>query len=342
MRDFPLFPDQASTVAADVDALFFFLIAVSTFFGLLIAALLVTFTVRFRRRHADQQGERHPSPLWLELTWSLIPLGIVMVVFVWSARLFFDIHRVPSDAVDVQIVGKRWMWKIQHVTGQREINQLHVPVGVPVRLTLTSEDVIHSFFIPAFRIKKDAVPGRYTTTWFEATEPGTYHLFCAEYCGTKHSEMIGQIVVMEPAAFQAWLAGGAEGVSLADAGERLFEQLACVTCHRADSEGRGPSLEGVFGSEVELANGERVVADAEYVRESIVAPSARITAGYQPVMPTYQGLVSEEGLLQLIAYIQTLGGEEAEAVPAAAGGGAAPATGAATAPASSETEGSTP
>jgi cytochrome c oxidase subunit 2 len=249
-----------------------------------------------------------------------------MVIFVWSARLFFDIHRVPRDAVDVQVVGKRWMWKVQHVTGQREINQLHVPVGVPVRLTLTSEDVIHSFFIPAFRIKKDAVPGRYTSTWFQATEPGTYHLFCAEYCGTKHSAMIGEIVAMEPVEFQAWLAGGAEGVSLADAGEQLFQQLACVTCHRADSEGRGPSLAGVFGSEVRLAGGETVLADAEYVRESIVAPAARITAGYQPVMPTYQGLVSEEGLLQLIAYIETLGGTGAEASPAAAPGGAFPAS----------------
>jgi cytochrome c oxidase subunit 2 len=318
MRDFPLFPEQASTVAADVDALFFFLVAVSTFFGLLIATLLVVFAVRFHRRHEDQHGERLPSPLWLELTWTLIPLGIVMVIFVWSAKLFFDIHRPPRDAIDVQVVGKRWMWKIQHVTGQREINQLHVPVGVPVRLTLTSEDVIHSFFIPAFRIKKDAVPGRYNTTWFEATKPGTYHLFCAEYCGTKHSEMIGEIVVMEPAEFQAWLAGGAEGVSLADAGERLFEQLACVTCHRADSGGRGPSLEGVFGHEVRLVGGETVLADAEYIRESIVTPSARITAGYQPVMPTYKGLVSEEGLLQLIAYIESLGVGQANGAAAPA------------------------
>jgi len=313
MRDFPLFPDQASTVAADVDALFFFLVAVSVVFGLLIAGLLVTFAIRFRRRSRDEHGERHPSPLWLELTWSLIPLAIVMVIFAWSARLFFRIQRVPRDAVNVQVVGKRWMWKIQHITGQREINELHVPVGVPIKLTLTSEDVIHSFFIPAFRVKRDAVPGRYNTTWFEATEPGTYHLFCAEYCGTKHSGMIGRIVVMEPAAFQAWLAGGTEGVSLADAGEQLFQKLACITCHRADSGGRGPNLEGVFGREVKLASGETLIADAEYIRESIVTPSARITAGYQPVMPTFQGLVSEEGLLQLIAYIESLGGGEADA-----------------------------
>jgi len=336
MSDFPLFPSRASTVAGDVDALFFFLVAVSVFFGLLIAVLLVTFTVRFRRRSAGEQGERHPSPLWLELTWSLIPLAIVMVVFVWSAKLFFRIQRVPRDAVNVQVVGKRWMWKIQHITGQREINELHVPVGVPIKLTLTSEDVIHSFFIPAFRIKKDAVPGRYTTTWFQATEPGSYHLFCAEYCGTKHSEMIGRIVVMEPAEFQAWLAGGTEGVSLADAGEQLFQKLACVTCHRADSAGRGPNLEGVFGSQVKLASGETIVADAEYIRESIVTPSARITAGYQPVMPTFQGLVSEEGLLQLIAYIETLGAKQAEgAVAPAAGSGPAP-------PNPSAPDGSTP
>jgi cytochrome c oxidase subunit 2 len=312
MKDFGFFPDAASTYAGDVDALFFFLVALSVVFGLLIASLLAAFAVRYRRRDAAQQGEAVGSPLWLELAWSLIPLGLVMVIFVWSAQLFFKLHRVPKDAIEIHVVGKRWMWKAQHVTGQREINELHVPVGVPIRLTLTSEDVIHSFFVPAFRMKKDAVPGRYNTAWFEATSPGEYHLFCAEYCGTKHSQMIGRIVVMEPAAFQAWLAGGAEGVSMAEAGEQLFQKYACVTCHRDDSGGRGPNLAGVFGSEVELQGGARVLADAEYVRESIVTPSARITAGYQPIMPSYKGQLSEEQLLQLIAYLETLG-EAAEA-----------------------------
>ncbi|PYQ15681.1 MAG: cytochrome c oxidase subunit II [Acidobacteria bacterium] len=313
----PLFPEAASTMAGRVDALYLFLVLVSVFFGLLIATLVVTFAIRFRRRSRDERPRPIHGSAVLELAWTLIPFGIVMVIFLWGAEVFFAMARVPPGAMEIYVVGKRWMWKTQHMTGQREINELHVPVGMPVKLTLTSEDVIHSFFVPAFRMKKDAVPGRYSTEWFQATRAGTYHLFCAEYCGTKHSGMIGNITVMEPAAFQAWLSGGATGTSLAAAGEKLFQDLACITCHRSDSEGRGPRLEGVFGHPVSLASGERVMADEAYVRESIVNPAARVVAGYQPVMPTYQGLVSEEGLMQLVAYIQSLGG------PATAGPGAA-------------------
>jgi cytochrome c oxidase subunit 2 len=239
---------------------------------------------------------------------------------VWSADIFVASRRVPPGAMEVYVVGKRWMWKTQHLTGQREINELHVPIGVPVKLTMTSEDVIHSFFIPAFRVKQDAVPGRYTTAWFEATKVGEYHLFCAEYCGTKHSQMIGSIKVMEPAAFQTWLAGGATG-SPAQEGEKLFQSLACITCHRADSQGRGPRLEGLFGRTVRLTGGATVVADADYVRESILSPTAKVVDGYQPIMPTFQGLVSEEGVMQLIAYIQSLQppGAETTVVPGAGG-----------------------
>jgi len=242
----------------------------------------------------------------LEVTWTVIPLGIVLLTFLWGSRLYVSMARVPPGAMEVYVVGKRWMWKVQHMTGQREINELHVPVGVPVKLSLTSEDVIHSFYVPAFRMKKDAVPGRYNTAWFKATRPGTYHLFCAEYCGTKHSQMIGSVTVMDPARFQAWLTGGAPGVSLASAGEKLFGDLACVTCHRTDSEARGPRLDGLFGRPVRLAGGETVTADEDYVRESIMNPAGRVVQGYQPIMPTYQGLVSEEGLMQLVAYIRTL------------------------------------
>src|SRR5438093_8752118 len=315
--ELPLFPEAASTMAGRVDALYLFLVLVSVFFGLLIATLVVTFAIRFRRRSRDERPRPIHGSAVLELAWTLIPFGIVMVIFLWGAEVFFAMARVPPGAMEIYVVGKRWMWKTQHMTGQREINELHVPVGMPVKLTLTSEDVIHSFFVPAFRMKKDAVPGRYSTEWFQATRAGTYHLFCAEYCGTKHSGMIGNITVMEPAAFQAWLSGGATGTSLAAAGEKPFQALACITCHRSDSEGRGPRLEGVFGHPVSLASGERVMADEAYVRESIVSPAARVVAGYQPVMPTYQGLVSEEGLMQLVAYIQSLGG------PATAGPGAA-------------------
>ena len=314
---FPLFPQQASTFAPRVDALYFFLVGISAFFSTLIATLLVVFAVRFRRRRAGELPRPIHGSIALELIWTIIPLVISLGTFVWSADIFVASRRVPPGAMEVYVVGKRWMWKTQHMTGQREINELHVPVGVPVKLTLTSEDVIHSFFVPAFRMKKDVVPGRYVTTWFQATRTGTYHLFCAEYCGTKHSGMIGTVTVMEPAAFQTWLSGGATGTSLAAAGEKLFQDLACITCHRADSEGRGPKLEGLFGHPVSLAGGERVIADEAYIRESIVNPAARIVAGFQPVMPTYQGLVSEESLMQLVAYIQSLGG------PATAGPGAA-------------------
>ena len=322
MSGFPLFPEQASTMAGRVDALYLFLIAISAFFGLLIATLVVVFAVRFRRRSPDEQPAAILGSVALELTWTLIPLGIVMVVFLWSAEIFFSMVRVPPGAMEVYVVGKRWMWKAQHMTGQREINELHVPIGVPVKITLASEDVIHSFFIPAFRMKKDAVPGRYQTMWFEATKPGRYHLFCAEYCGTKHSEMIGWIVAMEPSAFQAWLTGGTGEVSMAAAGERKFQELGCVTCHRGDTEGRGPNLQGLFGRPVRLAAGGTVPADEGYIRESIVNPSAKVVAGYQPIMPAYQGLVTEESLMHLVAYVQSLGGN------AAATGGEPPAAGA--------------
>ena len=319
--DFPIFPEQASTTAAHVDALYFFLIAISVFFGLLIATLVVVFAVRYRRRSPDERPRAILGSVALELTWTLIPLGIVMVIFLWSASIFFSMVRVPPGSMEVYVVGKRWMWKAQHLTGQREINELHIPVGVPVKITLASEDVIHSFFIPAFRVKRDAIPGRYQTMWFEATKPGRYHLFCAEYCGTKHSEMIGSIVAMEPSAFQAWLQGGTGEVSMAAAGERKFQELGCVTCHRGDSEGRGPNLQGLFGRPVTLASGETVPADESYIRESIVNPAAKVVAGYQPIMPAYQGLVTEEGLTHLVAYVQSLGGSAA----ARGGEGSAPA-----------------
>src|SRR5688572_29747840 len=254
MSGFPLFPEQASTMAGRVDALYFFVLAISAFFGLLIATLVVVFAVRYRRRSPDERPAAILGSVALELTWSLIPLGIVLIIFLWSTEIFFSMVRVPPGAMDVYVVGKRWMWKAQHMTGQREINELHVPVGVPVKITLASEDVIHSFYIPAFRVKKDAVPGRYQHMWFTAIKPGKYHLFCAEYCGTKHSGMIGSVIAMDPASFQTWLSGGLQASPIVTE-QKLFTDLGCVTCHRADSEGRGPRLDGVFGHEVKLASG---------------------------------------------------------------------------------------
>jgi cytochrome c oxidase subunit II len=322
---FPLFPEQASSMAGRVDALFLFLILLSVFFSVLIAGLIVTFAIRFRRRSEAEVPPHHHPSVALELTWTLIPLGIVMVIFAWSLDVFFALNRVPPDAMEIYVVGKRWMWKAQHLGGQREINELHVPLGVPVRLTLTSEDVIHSFYVPAFRVKKDAVPGRYTTAWFQPTRAGRYHLFCAEYCGTRHSGMIGWVEVMEPAAFQAWLTGGTSGLSLAAAGEKRFQELGCVTCHRSDSGARGPQLDGLFGKVVQLAGGATVNADEAYIRESIITPTAKVVAGFQPIMPTYQGLVDEEGVLQLVAYVQSLSKPGTQAAPLGAPAAGSPA-----------------
>lgn len=311
----PLFPQQASSLAGQVDALYFFLVAVAGFFATVISLAVIVFAVKYRRRQANEVGAPIHGSTALEIAWSVIPLGIVLVIFVWSSAIYLAISRPPRNARDVYVVGKQWMWKVQHPEGRREINELHIPVGRPIRLTMGSEDVIHSFYIPAFRVKADVVPGRLTTLWFEATRPGRYRLFCAEYCGAQHSGMIGWVEAMEPAAFQAWLAGGSEG-SLASSGEKLFHDLACNSCHRPDSQGRGPVLDGLFGKPVVLQSGQTIVADEAYIRESIVNPQAKLVAGYAPIMPTFQGLVSEEGLLQLVAYIKALGAKPA-APPAA-------------------------
>jgi len=302
----PLFPEQASTMAARVDSLYFFLIGLTVFFSLLIAGLIVTYAVRFRRRTPDSIGAVIHGGLMLEVTWSVIPFLITMGIFYWGASVFVAMSRPPDQTLNVYVVGKQWMWKFQHLDGQREINELHVPVGRAVKLIMTSEDVIHDVYVPAFRVKADVIPGRYTHLWFEPTKPGAYHLFCAEYCGTRHSGMIGQIVVMEPNDYQSWLSGGTEEGSLASAGQKLFADLACNTCHRPDAQGRGPVLQNLFGKTVELASGERVVVDEAYIRESILKPMAKVTLGFQPIMPTFQGLVNEEGLLELIEYAKSL------------------------------------
>jgi cytochrome c oxidase subunit 2 len=306
MGELPLFPDQASTMASRVDMLYFYLLSVSAFFSLLIALTVIYFAIKYRRRSEAELPTGVEGSLKLEIAWSVIPLLIAMTFFFWGAKLFFAMHRPPNDAMEVWIVGKQWMWKIQHADGQREINELHVPVGRAVRLTMTSEDVVHDFFVPAFRMKQDVLPGRYTHAWFQATRPGRYHIFCSQYCGTKHSTMIGWVDVMPPADYQAWLSGGAASESLASAGAKLFQQHACNTCHRPDSLARGPNLEGLFGKQVQLADGRTLIADETYIRESIMNPNAKIVAGFQPIMPTFQGLINEEGLLQLVAYIKSL------------------------------------
>ena len=321
--NFPFFPEQASAQAAQVDGIYFFMLAVTAFFSLLIAGLVVVFAIKYRRRHKDEVGADIHGSLALELLWSIIPFMITMVMFVWGAKVFFDVYRPPAGAMEVYVVGKQWMWKAQHMDGLREINELHVPIGRPVKLIMGSEDVLHSFYIPSFRVKADVIPGRYNVLWFTATKPGRYHLFCAEYCGTQHSGMIGWVYAMEPSEFQAWLGGGNSSETPAAAGEKLFQAFACSSCHRDDAGAPAPQLKGLFGKTVQLQNGATVVADESYIRESIVLPQAKIVTGFPPIMPTFQGLVSEEQLLQLIAYVRSLG----EAKPPAAPAGAAAAPG---------------
>ena len=307
----PFFPEQASAQAAQVDAIYFFMVAVTAFFSLLIAALVVVFAMKYRRKSDDEIGVAIHGSLALELLWTFIPLGIAMVMFAWGAKVFFDLYRPPVGAMEIFVVGKQWMWKAQHADGQREINELHVPIGRPVKLVMGSEDVIHSYYIPAFRVKADVIPGRYNSLWFTATKPGRYHLFCAEYCGTKHSGMIGWITAMEPIDYQAWLAGGPATASPIAAGEKLFKDLACSTCHTPGPQARGPELAGLFGKTIQLQGGGTATYDEAYMRESIVNPQAKVVAGFQPIMPTFQGLVTEEQLLQLIAYVRSLGQQTA-------------------------------
>src|SRR5262249_48639428 len=282
----PLFPPQASTLAGQVDLLYFFLIGLSTFFGVMIATLLVLFAIRYRRRPDDGVPRPIHGSTALELVWTIIPFGIGMVIFLWGAWVYFAMARPPDNAHEVFVVGKQWMWKLQHLEGRREINELHVPIGQAVKLTMTSEDVIHSFYVPAFRMKADVVPGRYTTAWFEATRVGEYTLFCAEYCGTSHSGMIGRIVVMEPADYQAWLSrnapnptgllapGGAQPASLspAAAGDTLFHDRGCTSCHQPQGGALGPSLVGIYGKRVKLADGSEGGVGGAYLRESLLHP----------------------------------------------------------------------
>lgn len=302
---FPLWPTAASTMSDRVDALYIFLIAVTGLVTLLVMVMILVFI--FKYRHSKHPvAEQVVGSVPLELAWSLIPLAIFMIFFGWGARIFVDESTPPKDSLEVYVIAKQWMWKLQHQTGQREINTLHVPVNRDVRLTMISQDVIHSFWIPEFRIKADVLPGRYTTVWFHATKTGTFHLNCAEFCGTLHSGMVGKVIVMKPDEYNEWLSGGGEMGSFAETGQKLFQSLGCTNCHRFDTQGRGPNLVGVYGKPVLLSDGSSVIADDAYIRESIVNPGAKIVAGFRPVMPSFQGVLTEDQVLALVAYVKTL------------------------------------
>ncbi len=307
MDKFHLFPPQASTTAQQVDWLFFALTAVSLFFVVAIFVPITFFAIKYRRgSKADRSNASFGSNL-LESGWTIFPTLLGLAIFGWGAALYYHMERPPSDALEVEVVAKQWMWKLQHAEGKREINELHIPLGRNVSLTMTSQDVIHSFFIPAFRVKQDVVPGKYTTEWFKATELGEFHLFCAEYCGTQHSNMIGRVVVMEPIDYEHWLTSGESGEPMMLSGERLFHERGCSGCHAANSQFHAPLLEGVYGKPVPLSTGEMVVADDQYIRDSILLPGKQISAGYENIMPSFAGHISEEEIMQIIAYLKSIG-----------------------------------
>jgi cytochrome c oxidase subunit 2 len=282
MGDFLFPPSEASTVAGQVDAITLTLVAISGVLTLIVVVLIAYFSIKYRSGNKVDRSNPPVEHIQVELTWmgGLLVLGLG--VFAWGTILFYHMHRPPADSMDIYVVGKQWMWKIQHQEGPSEINTLHVPLGQPVRLVMTSEDVIHSFYVPAFRLKQDVIPGRYTYLWFQATKVGEYHLFCAEFCGTNHSEM-------------------------AEEGKQLFTQLGCAHCHAPESGVQAPNLNGLFGQTVPLSNGASVQADEDYIRQSIFFPKAKVVAGYTPIMPTYEGKLTEEQVLQLVAYIKSIG-----------------------------------
>jgi cytochrome c oxidase subunit 2 len=271
-----LFPREASTIAPYADALYFFLLLLTVVGLSLVCTLVFGFSIRYRKEKSPVAEHIEGSTL-LEATWTIIPLALFLIVFVWGALLYFRIYNPPTNAMNIYIVGKQWMWKAEHPGGQHEINALHVPIGRNVQLTMISQDVFHSFSIPDFRVKREVIPGRYSTVWFNATIPGTYHIFCTQYCGTNHSVMIGEVTAMSPDDY-----------------------------HSGSAAARGPNLAGVYGSKLQLTNGSEVLANDAYLRDAILNPSQHITVGYAPIMPTYQGQISEDGLIDLVEYIKGL------------------------------------
>jgi cytochrome c oxidase subunit 2 len=309
----PLRPEPGSTIAEGVDKLHFFLTGITFIFTVIIFSTILYFAIKYRRREGNLQPAATKTIMALEITWTVIPAAICALIFVWSSSLYFENSRAPNASMEIFVVGKQWMWHLQHPEGPREINELHVPLGVPVKLTMTSEDVIHDFYVPAFRIKKDVLPGRYTSIWFQATQTGKFHFFCAQYCGMEHAGMIGWVYVMTPGDYEVWLAGGAKGESMTQAGARLFTQYGCDTCHKPDETGKGPSLNGIFGKPQKLKDGRTLDVDETFIRQAITNPNSMPLENYAPVMPTFQGQLNEEQILDLMAYVKSLGALERKA-----------------------------
>jgi cytochrome c oxidase subunit 2 len=307
--NFPIFPKAASTTAVQTDDLFFLLSLASVVVLAFVFLPIIFFLFKYRRGKKANRVDPKLPEMKIEITWTVVPFFIFIGFFVLGAKAYFN-EEVPSaNALEINIVGKQWMWKIQHQEGNREINELHLPVNRAVKLTLASEDVIHSFFIPAFRIKQDVVPGRFTTEWFQPTRVGAYRFYCSEYCGADHSKMQGTVFVMSPTDYENWLARGEPKNSLAQSGENLSRQLGCSGCHVNSNAVHAPPLEGLYQKLVPLSDGTFVRADDKYIRDSILLPASQVVQGYQPLMPTYEGHLSEDELLQLITYIKSIGNE---------------------------------
>lgn len=295
----------ASTLGKQVDVLFLTLLGITAVVALGVAVAIVFFVIRYRAGSKANRGNPPARVRWIEITWTATPLGIFLALFAWSSVVFSHFHQPPGRAMRIHVLAKQWMWKLEHENGKREIDELHVPLGEPVELIMTSQDVIHSFFVPAFRVKQDVLPGRYTSLWFTATRPGRFDLFCAEYCGTDHAGMHGGIVVMPPAEFERWLAAGPAQPGLATRGFDIYRRVGCSGCHEPTSTVHAPDLGGLFGSPVHLADGSTVIADENYLRDSILLPKKQVVAGFDPVMPSFQGQLDEDDLSALIAYIKS-------------------------------------
>lgn len=302
----PFWPRTAAESGVAVNHIYLAELALCMVILLTVIGMMVTFCIRYRRGSSASRARLVQQAWGFEIGWTAGTLLAFLALFVWGAAMFIWLYKPPSAELELFVVGKQWMWYVQHPGGQREIDALHIPFGKTIRLVLASQDVIHSFFIPAFRLKRDVVPGTYETLWLRAGEPGDYRLECSEFCGTEHAHMSGRVVVMEPAAYARWLVQQGVHESLAVQGERSFRQYGCSGCHAAGSTVHAPSLVGLYGRLVHLQDGTTVRADERYIRDSILLPNKEIVAGYPPVMPSYQGQIGEDDMLKLIAYIQSL------------------------------------
>jgi cytochrome c oxidase subunit 2 len=307
MKGLSFFPEQASTEGPHTDFIYFILIGFSLAVTSIVVGLLVVFAIRYRRGSKAKRGE---LPEWFErdfeIGWTSATFFLFLFVAFWTGATRLSALTPPARAMEIHVVAKQWMWKSQHSNGAREINALHVPVGVPVRLAMTSEDVIHSFFAPEFRVKQDVLPGRYTRVWFNATKIGVYHLLCTQLCGTEHARMVGEITVMSRADFGRWLASQPHDDDIVREGQALFASLGCSGCHQGAVKTRAPRLDGLYGSAVDLADGGHPVMDDAFIRDMILQPNAHAVRGFDAIMPSYAGLVGDDELLRLSAYIRSL------------------------------------